>query len=100
MRIRIRIRNPGLYLKSNGGMNLPVLGIRTSDKGIRMRIREAQKHTDPDPGPDADSEDWYIYIIIFPRFITLTLKNMLLVFIVYKKPDKKAHEVQNIRTNN
>ncbi len=39
--------------------------IRTSDLWIRMRIREAQKHTDPrDPDTDADSEHWYNYIIL------------------------------------
>ncbi len=37
--------------------------IPISDKQIRMRIREAQKHTDP-TGLDPDSEHWYIYIIL------------------------------------
>ncbi len=36
--------------------------IRTCDSQIRMRAREAQKHTDP-TDLDADSEHWYIYII-------------------------------------
>jgi hypothetical protein len=40
-------------------------GIRDILVWIRMRIREAQKHTDPDLDPDP--EHWYIYIILLRK---------------------------------
>jgi hypothetical protein len=42
--------------------------IRTSDELFRMRVREAQKHTDPGP------EHWYMYGISFFKAV-LQIRN-------------------------
>jgi hypothetical protein len=58
-------KTPSLTLKYRELCVCPtVLWIRDILVRIRMRIREAQKHTDPTDPDDPDLEHWCIYIIL------------------------------------